>query len=451
MMPQMPAPRTWSGSFENHLVQWPVGHGGFFTQDIEFTAYPLSNLNSKVHAGSLNIIYDCGSWTRKKPRKEIVQAIDDYVSGFTGADIDLLVISHFDQDHINGLTHLASALRQRGIQVKRVWAPLLTPLERLELIVIVENDEGQPSDADRRMILDPEDEISELFPDAETQLLEPNTGEAPPTPPAPIAVDDGEGGNQSVAKVDGPRKQSIFVQSNTINSPEILWEVCPFVTASTLNSSVQVETAVRAVLHKSPRDCTIYDLKKIASDTVLLDDFRKAVLIEHKKNGLPSSRGLGGGTGHNLSSVCVYSGPVAPYSWNRNRGWGLKNPLAPLQTPWPPPIAPSWLGTGDAVFARSFQVDEMKAVLGAGRIDRVGVMSAPHHGSTGDCCAALWNGFANLEIVTLEGDHKMGTAKGRRGHPHAQVLADLTSNNLPYRVVTRDPVDKFELTDKRHR
>lgn len=70
----------------------PVGHGAFFTEQI------VDDSGNVVFTA----VYDCGSTQKKSLTAYIPQAID------CDEHIDLLCISHFDDDHINGLTTLIS-------------------------------------------------------------------------------------------------------------------------------------------------------------------------------------------------------------------------------------------------------------------------------------------------------------------------------------------------------
>ncbi|MBB6446710.1 MBL fold metallo-hydrolase [Bacillus benzoevorans] len=88
----------------------------------EFVTYPVGQ--GLFYAGKLiengeifNFIYDCGSKTNKE---HLMNCITEYQT-FNGTnDIDMLVISHFDSDHVNGLQELA-----KKFKVKRVFFPYI--------------------------------------------------------------------------------------------------------------------------------------------------------------------------------------------------------------------------------------------------------------------------------------------------------------------------------------
>lgn len=71
----------------------PVGHGGFFTEQILVDNKP-----------ELNIVYDCGSLYSLN-KKEFYSVIDRARAENIG-HIHFLFISHLDEDHINGIPYL---------------------------------------------------------------------------------------------------------------------------------------------------------------------------------------------------------------------------------------------------------------------------------------------------------------------------------------------------------
>ena len=92
----------------------PVDQGAFYTERIR--------TNGKTY----NVVYDCGGTTsykvnRNKPILEVE------IKTFYGKNenIDLLFISHFDYDHVNGLKYLKD-----HCNIKRVIMPLIPTAAR---------------------------------------------------------------------------------------------------------------------------------------------------------------------------------------------------------------------------------------------------------------------------------------------------------------------------------
>lgn len=89
---------------------FPIGQGAFYSERIE-----TGNNQSFL------IVYDCGSEKRLRTRTER-QIISTFPKGTV---IDILFISHFHADHINGIQALKSTCR-----IKTVIMPLLKPEDK---------------------------------------------------------------------------------------------------------------------------------------------------------------------------------------------------------------------------------------------------------------------------------------------------------------------------------
>ena len=94
-------------------VFYPVGQGGFYSES-------FSTENSKF-----NVVYDCGS---------VSKGIDKVISNSfdKNEDIDILFISHFDNDHVNKI----KILTNRGRKIKNVVMPLLSDENKCILLAL---------------------------------------------------------------------------------------------------------------------------------------------------------------------------------------------------------------------------------------------------------------------------------------------------------------------------
>ena len=85
----------------------PIGQGAFYTESI------------KTNDNLYNVVYDCGSGNYKYTPKRLKQ---DIASFYNPDDvIDLLFISHFDNDHINGIREL----KKRTSKIRNIVVPLI--------------------------------------------------------------------------------------------------------------------------------------------------------------------------------------------------------------------------------------------------------------------------------------------------------------------------------------
>ena len=91
---------------DSNFKLWSVGQGLFYTGKIQ------------SESKSFNFVYDCGG-----SNEDIISnAIDEYLNYFNPQkEIDFLIISHFDRDHINGLHHLLKNINK----IKKYSSPIL--------------------------------------------------------------------------------------------------------------------------------------------------------------------------------------------------------------------------------------------------------------------------------------------------------------------------------------
>lgn len=76
--------------------------------------------------GSFDYVYDCGS----RPAGQIKQELTGYIKSMQGKHLDLLIVSHLDEDHVSGLKDLVTAKKPQTVIL-----PYLPPSERLVLIL----------------------------------------------------------------------------------------------------------------------------------------------------------------------------------------------------------------------------------------------------------------------------------------------------------------------------
>lgn len=421
----------WQGKYTLDATQWGVGHGGLNSQTVVFQPLKRGATEAVGNPTSLRLIYDCGAGTGTNPRATLSGAIDRMARTVPrGGTIDLLAISHFDMDHVNGLDLLAAALKGRSIGVNRVWAPVLNPVEALfavgELDAVTKTGSAGSTERDdfASLAAAPEAVFSERFPGS-TLTQVPASRESVPPPRADVdsGVNGVDGTYDEATTFDASGHIGLITAGGASRTQDPLWEIVPYATRSVLEGSAQVRLIAEGIIGKSLSKCSSDDLRTLLADKKLTKAFHAAVQKHHRS--LPAKdRPSAARTGANLSTLCVYSGPVSPYRWARNRrGW---KPLA--AAPTSVPRAPGWLGTGDAGLLRPAHVQAMVDVLGTARLDRVGVSSAPHHGSRLDSGGALWDAMPNLDLVTVEASHPQGSSG--RTHPHVQVMQHLANRNI---------------------
>lgn len=95
-----------------YRVIHPVGQGAFYTE----------HFKDKDHNDIAMIVYDCGT-TKKVEKERLKEEINRLPEG---KDVDILFISHFDNDHVCGIKEL-----MKGRKIKRVVIPQITGFEWL--------------------------------------------------------------------------------------------------------------------------------------------------------------------------------------------------------------------------------------------------------------------------------------------------------------------------------
>ena len=123
----------------------PIGQGGFYTGFLDFYGRNHSQFN---------FVYDCGTLSE---RSNLNHAIKSYKNRIWNKVIDVLFISHLDDDHVNGIADLLN-----GIRCENIYLPYLTPFERL--LVAIRHNPGDTDDFPNfmRFITSPHDYLLEI-------------------------------------------------------------------------------------------------------------------------------------------------------------------------------------------------------------------------------------------------------------------------------------------------
>lgn len=395
-------------------TQWGVGHGGFHTQKTIFTD-PRGDV-------ALRFVYDCGS---SSAPTNVEPWVTSYVSGLVSekaSHIDLLVISHFDFDHVGGLPELAKQLKAKSIKVRRVVAPAITRLDALLLYANVKPATGATLWY-RRLLMNPSDELEEQFPQAIVSLLT-NTQNGEDLeadarvrftePPADIEQSAVGAGRLTVTT-----SASGGVEVTTINKTKI-WELIPYAIPS-------AEAGREGLLKKLEEEFDI-DLIALGYDDLfntLCED--KGRLREVRKLAAAQL----GARRVNANSVSLWAGPAIDTA-----GCGRGEVSLPsgsigqdtVRTIHCSVRSVAWLGTGDAELNTATRVGDLTKHFTQPRMKSVLVASAPHHGSHHNSCAELWDQFDRGTVVTLH-------AQGRYRLPSNVVVAAISeAGQLAVRV-----------------
>ncbi|MFT9008778.1 MAG: hypothetical protein ABF489_02230 [Bifidobacterium sp.] len=442
----------WSGHIKVDSNQWGVGHGGFFTQSISI--YPTFGKITKkdgkecASANKINFVYDCGRvhFNQSNVDDSLRKAIDEYICSLssTESNIDLLVISHFDKDHYSGLKFLKQQADEKGITIDKVWVPAVDIGEVIRLIGSWYSDEsGSDNPPDFWHKLEQfNDTIHGLFDESVIQEVNRSSGGEYDDDSRITGVSDGATYDRTI---EYSEEHGARVTLRTHNKQkQVLWEVCPYFPAYVQDvvHDRQFINGIAKLFGPSypnlPTEILITNL--LAGDYKITDtesdekidilkrhfgeltkearrkwgaqlkkdwESRKAKLgKEEKKNyTVHVSIGSGGGTITNITSLCLYSGPVGGSAeWEFDRAIFRRNVLSEYK--YSKRDKHSWLGTGDAVFVDQPDINALIQTIAQQKMNRISVVSAPHHGSWNNSRDGFWDRktFPNLEFATIEGE-----------------------------------------------
>lgn len=367
---------------------WPVGQGLFMSGRLHGAA-----------GGNFSWVYDCGSSSASIVR-------DKAVASFRNENgrrfINLVTLSHFDEDHINGIVEL-----MRGTRIGALLLPYLPVWQRL-LIAISEGIEA--ADPLFSFFVDPaayltqRGEIDEIVyvPPAGPDDIAPGAGEEP-DPDRPIEsakIEEGglpEDSADDPALVDrGSTRMRVLKPGGRIVIPS-LWEFVPY-------NDAKMQPRV------SPRfELWAHRLSSI----IICDPKRRDRALRIIKKVYDRTFGATS-TPRNLISLFLYSGPVGtrttlrhavpshPVRWNAARDNFAQ------------------LSTGDGYLNNAPRLNALRRFYGRDRrLERAGLLQVMHHGAEGN-----WHPGVAAVLAPAVSLFSSDPANKKLGHPHAAVLRD---------------------------
>lgn len=361
----------------------PVGQGAFYSE------------RHTIGDEKFNIVYDCGSLSSK---------IDSVVQDFADQnEIDVLFISHFDQDHVNKIK-----LLQSKTIIKRVVLPLLHDDERILLEVI-------------NKVLGYNEVVTLI--DSPEQFFKSNDAEKPKT---------------QITKVNINRDSSDIQEPQTIN---LLKEVPP-----------QIDSGTSLVINHDDNHNWVFipynfDFsnrrteieREIVSAGYTVDSFKNMVdnsifdaqMIKKKINSIYKK--LSGTM--NSNSMFLYSGPNSTDKYTCFCDYTKQFARRPYYFDCHKLSKVGCLYTGDGNFN---ELIDIKKIL-PNHYKYLGVIQTPHHGSK--------NSF-NINFVSFYGCRPIlfitcYGSKNQYGHPSANALNEIINNGYIPVLVTEDEKTKF--------
>lgn len=402
-------------------TQHAVGQGGFHSASIDdgTTVFRYA--------------YDCGSNNANRLAARVGQLREATRS------LDALFLSHLDQDHANGTDKLLDL-----VQVNTVVLPYLTTFERL--VLVAESLAAPTSSGSAASLLGMLSRPVEWFSERGVDHVVFVTGPAEAAEAAPVLPPDappGEGAltldvsptselSKEMASSVGPGETAKFVSSQPLQvkrAGKALWVLIPFVHPEGFKEDTFRAAVVKILkFRRTPDD----------DDRKWLDALKTAIKKPSTRKDLADAYTAHIRKDRNLSSMCLYSGPVAPeaakvgasgddvYFW-RHHGRG-RRPYGYEGEFKDTPIG--WMGTGDAHLDRMKRRSAFERFYGA-YLSRLDTVMLPHHGSSHNLKTGLVQKHAGRNWVAAYG------TENTYGHPDEHLMAVADSYGDAVRVTER--------------
>lgn len=375
---------------------YPVGQGFFSSQQILYGDEKFT------------CVYDCGSVSEKHDYL-LNKYMDDLRK--TTNTIDLLVLSHFDADHINGVKNLVEKFN-----IKKIVIPYLNTFEKLLFLL------GKNIPLDSRAIqtdlyflaylIDIDNEGSNFLRRIEGADVVSSRDE---TTPVSISFDRDS------------------TQADEYSSP--FWEFSYFSLAPGNAGKVEKDLIkeFKNRLHKKLRQGVEDNISFIFLDKnriKTIEDLYSTVVCAVSRK-YPGK--LPGSDPFNFSSVILYSGPTQNSQFNKSfvAKESFDYDLDSSEI--------GWLGTGDARLKQKKNVAELDAKLEEWRKKLINTITVPHHGSfynwSNDFIELFGRDGSGLRCIA-GADPKC--KKYRRPHPHDSVVGDIVRHNSLFYLVSTE-------------
>lgn len=431
--------------------QYGVGQGCFHLQTLEFSGEDTAKFTYRF-------VYDCGGSTFQKP-KTLDWCIAHATAGAPPLQIDAVYLSHFEDDHVNGVEELC-----KNANVSRIYAPHIDMNSAVHII-------AQQLTAGATWTTSYQQFASSLLAIAGggdvfgVPVIRIGGGENPPAGPEfpndndfPRELGDAE----QVVNVVAPNRS---VVSHSVRIPvvasqrqsngngvqhRVVWEMVHWYYGSDDQLTLKILQEI-ALINGYSVDClpglqtnafnaeveaTLQWMKdnraQIAKAYVAAMAAHNAVraAMVPPQPDIPDN--------HNVASLCLYSGPIRSRAYLQNsnswadRWFHIKNGAY-----WLGRKGGSWIATGDAMLGIADVWNQFIGHFGVGRINACSTVLIPHHGAD----AATSHNFTDQLIRKGQNCVISAGAKNSYQHPHRNVVQAILKKPAALQLVTEtDPM-----------
>lgn len=414
--------------------QHAVGQGGFHTARltgpsdshwIESSGW----ISFGVDPTTVSWIYDCGS----EKQSAVHEEIDTYLD--TAAPwLDLLFISHLDNDHVNGIQRLFSG--DPSLQVGTIALPYLERGARAYALArAIADGTGADSEAFvRALIVEPASALSRFGPrrillfrsGGDRTEGEPDGEIDPQGPSAPgreqpcwkLVRSDRSRPLGKVIATTGELEATLVSDDAMLEAPiahsGFRWLFKPYVRPADSEAvdKFLVQAAAKLGLELEDAKAKLFDTAQLK---LLLSNEKETKALGDAYQAAFKSK--------NETSLCVYAGPAAePEPINAGAFCFDDHAYVHRQSI-------GWLGTGDLNIKAKIWVDRF-LVHYATEIDRTRVLQIPHHGSIHNWPADI------LDLKPRSCVASAAPLNPNWKHPSATIVGQVVASGAQFRHVT---------------
>lgn len=423
--------------------QHAVGQGGFHSgklvapQDASLIVSTPSG-TSVFSANAFRYVYDCGSRQSKRCR-EVAKI---YAQSAPTRQLDLLFLSHFDDDHVNGVPDLLHS--RDGVRVDTIVMPFVDDVERLVAFGRAQTRKAVIGRFFESLTIEPVRTLSAFNP-RRILLIQrrPSDPDAEPIgigPPAEgpdgsfqykVRTDDPGG---SHAQPRGARSQYGSIEVVTVYDDAVidagvpgaafLWMFKPYVRPADPSRVLDFEREVETRLGWRWGTFRPRVEDPSVREGLVRDKVQAKILAEAYKAAFGK---------RNLTSLCLYSGPSAEPT-------ARPRLMVKLHASHCEYVSKTgWLGTGDALLRKPQDVRAFLQHYLAQQAS-IATFGLPHHGAIANYSPTLVSMFTPANCVV--------SAKPPRNwrHPHPRVIADVVGQGAEAVHVTDADATAFDET-----
>ncbi|MEG7597001.1 MULTISPECIES: hypothetical protein [Vibrio] len=354
-----------------------IGQGAFYTEE-------FSSFTSVYDCGTDTIVGTGKSSTQENTiKKEVFSVFNN------NARVNVLFISHFHRDHVNGLQSLLSRCN-----VDYVVIPYLQDFSRIELLI---NSYSDNSRFINDLILDPANTINKVSPNTKVIYVR------------PFELINEE---RKIVQLESLDNGDFIESSTAIHSGFIKsWEYIP----------CNFDYSCRSQALKLEFDKRNLKISNVNDFKLLWSKSKKRTEIKEAYKKLKGN--------FNATTMTVYSGPYGKEKFTQvsyDDVFGL----------FYNSLGAACLYLGD--FEASKHWNDLDKAYG--RLwDNIGVIQVPHHGSKENYTDKLNKNPFVFSVISA------GSINSHR-HPHSYTTGEILKNKGIMRIVTESPATRFQLS-----